>query len=255
MKIALSLVLAFGLGMPVAHAAGGGSVHIEKLDWSFQGVTGTYDRAALQRGFQVYRQVCSACHSMDRVAYRNLMDFGYSEDQIKSLASETMVTDGPNDEGEMFERPARPSDYFPAPYANDAQARYVNNGALPPDLSLIAKARTGGADYLYSLLTGYEEAPADVHMNEGMSYNTAFVGHQIAMAPPLSDGMVAYADADTPATTEQYAYDVANFLQWAAEPTLEDQKRVGLKVVIFLSVLAVIMFFVKKRLWARIKGK
>lgn len=250
----LTFVFASFLAVPSAMAAGE-AIHFEKLDWSFQGVTGTYDRASIQRGFQVYRQVCSACHSMDRVAYRNLMDLGYSEDQIKSLAGETMIMDGPNDEGEMFERPARPSDYFPNPYANDSQARYANNGALPPDLSLIAKAREGGADYLYALMTGYKEAPKDIKMNDGMHYNKYFSGHQIAMAAPLSDGMVAYADPDTPATTEQYAYDVANFLQWVAEPSLEAQKRVGLKVVIFLSVLAVIMFYVKKRLWARIKGK
>lgn len=253
MKIILSLMLAVSIGVPSALASE--AAHIEQLDWSFKGITGTYDRASIQRGFQVYRQVCSACHSMDRVAYRNLMDLGYSEDQIKSLASETSVMDGPNDEGDMFERPARPSDYFPNPYANKAQARYTNNGALPPDLSLIAKARTGGADYLYALLTGYDEAPASVTMNEGMNYNKVYAGHQIAMAAPLSDGLVAYANANTPTTTEQYAYDVSNFLQWVAEPSLEAQKRVGLKVVLFLSILAIIMYYVKKRLWAGIKGK
>lgn len=233
--------------------AAGKAIHIENLDWSFEGITGTYDREALQRGFQVYRQLCAACHSMDLVAYRNLSALGYSEDQIKTIAAEDLIIDGPDDEGEMFERPGRPSDYFRNPYANDNQARYANNGALPPDLSLIAKARKGGPDYIYALLTGYEETPADKKMNPGMHYNVSFSGNQIAMANPLSESILAYADPDTPQTIEQYAYDVAHFLQWTSEPSLEAQKRVGIKVVLFLLALSIVMYFVKKRLWAKIK--
>lgn len=229
-----------------------GETHITHQNWSFDGPTGVYDRHELQRGLQVYRQVCAACHGMNLLSYRNLEDLGYSPEQVKSLAAQDTIQDGPNDEGEMFERPARPSDRFKSPYANDNQARAANAGALPPDLSLIVKARHGGADYVYSVLTGYAPAPAGVALNPGMSYNTAFAGHQIAMPPPLSDGMVAYADS-APMTVKQYAHDVSAFLAWASDPHMEERKRTGVKVLIFLAVLTLIMFFVKKNLWASVK--
>jgi ubiquinol-cytochrome c reductase cytochrome c1 subunit len=220
-------------------------------DWSFNGPLGTYDRGALQRGYKVYREVCSACHSMKRVAYRNLHGIGYNEEEIKSIAAGYTVMDGPNDEGEMFERPARPSDHFKSPFANDRAAMYANNGALLPDLSLIIKARHGGADYVYGLLTGYAEPPEDVHLLSGQHWNKAMSGHVIAMAPPLSDGQVAYEDG-TPTTVDQYAKDVSHFLTWVAEPEMENRKRMGVKVVLFLLVFAGIMYGVKRKLWAKL---
>jgi len=219
--------------------------------WSFDGLTGTYDRASLQRGFQVYREVCSACHGIQKLSYRNLSSLGYKESQIKAIAGEIMVMDGPNDEGEMFERPGRPSDRFKSPFANDQAARYANNGALPPDLSLIVKARHHGADYIHALLTGYKEAPEGVEIGEGMYFNAYFSGHQIAMAPPLVEGQVAYADG-TEASIEQMAHDVSTFLAWASEPHQDHRKMMGIKVLIFLMILAAMAYGVKKKIWHRL---
>lgn len=236
---------------PVANAAG--DAHpVEKQEWSFNGPFGTFDRGALQRGFQVYQQVCSACHSMDYLSYRNLSALGYSDAEVKAIAAQYTIEDGPDDEGEMFERSRKPSDRFKNPYANENQARYVNNGALPVDLSLITKARVGGADYVYGLLTGYEDAPEGVTMGEGQHYNPVMAGGKIAMAAPLSDDIVAYED-ETPTTKEQYARDVATFLTWAAEPEMEERKRTGIKVILFLLVFAGIMYAVKRKIWADVK--
>ncbi len=249
-----SVLIAFSLltlAIPAAPALASGSaepVH-KDVKFSFDGPFGTYDKAALQRGLQVYRNVCAACHALERTAYRNLSDLGYSEAQIKAIAGEYTVTDGPNDEGDMFERPARPSDKFKHPFANPQQARAANGGALPPDLSLITKARHGGADHVYSILTGYHEAPADVHLLAGQYYNTAMTGHVIAMAPPLTDGAVAYEDG-SPQTVDQYAKDVSHFLTWAAEPEMEQRKRMGVKVLIFLAVFAGVMYAVKRQIWS-----
>lgn len=240
------------------HAAGddAGGHHaapaLPKMDWSFDGPFGTYDRAALQRGFQVYKQVCAACHSMDRVAYRNLAALGYTEGQIKTIAAEYTFMDGPNDEGEMFERPGRPSDHFKAPYANENMAKASNNGALPPDLSLIVKARAGGADYIHAILVGYEEAPAGTELANGQHWNKYMAGNKIAMPKPLMDGMVAYENAETPQTVEQYSRDVATFLAWAAQPEMEIRKQTGIKVLIFLAIFAGLMFAVKRKIWAKI---
>ena len=231
-----------------ANASGDG-IEIPKRQWSFSGLLGTYDKNQLQRGFQVYKEVCSACHSLDRVSYRNLTALGYSAEQVKAVASEYTVEDGPNLEGEMFDRPARPSDRFVSPYPNVQAARYVNNGALPLDLSLISKARPAGPDYIAALLTGFEEAPADIEMNAGMHYNKFFQGHQIAMAPPLSDGQITYADG-VDATVEQMAQDVAAFLTWTAEPHMEARKRMGIKVMLFLAVLTFVMWRVKRKVWS-----
>ena len=218
-------------------------------DWSFHGMFGTFDRGAVQRGFQVYQEVCAGCHSLKLVAYRNLSGIGLSEDQIKAIAAEFEVTDGPNDEGDMFQRPAKPSDRFVMPFANANAARAANNGALPPDLSLIVKARKGGADYLHALLTGYkEEPPAGVKLSEGMNYNVYFPGNQIAMAPPVADDAVEYADGTT-ATADQIATDIATFLAWAAEPELEDRKRMGIKVLLFLIVLTAMLYALKRQVW------
>ena len=222
---------------------------LPKQDWSFSGPFGSYDRAALQRGFQVYKQVCAACHGMKRVAYRNLSALGYSEDQIKSVAAEYTFMDGPDEEGEMFERPGKPSDHFKSPYLNDNQAKASNNGALPPDLSLIVKSRVGGADYLYALLTGYETAPAGVELAAGQHWNKYMSGNKIAMPAPLLEGAVAYEDG-SPTTVAQYSSDVAHFLAWASEPELETRKQTGIKVIIFLAVFAFLMYRVKRRIWA-----
>lgn len=222
------------------------------MDWSFSGPFGAYDKAALQRGFQVYRQVCSACHSMDRIYYRNLTALGYSEDQAKTVAADVTVMDGPNDEGEMFERPGRTSDPFKAPYENIEAAKYANNGALPPDLSLITKARAGGANYVYGILTGYEEPPEGTQLLQGQHWNKYMPGHVIAMASPLSDGVVAYENADVPQTVDQYAHDVATFLTWASEPEMDVRKQTGIKAIIFLAVFAALMYGVKRRLWSKL---
>lgn len=247
LRIVLSLaVLAF---VPAAYAADAHSVKLPDIKFSFDGPFGSYDKAELQRGYKIYRQVCSACHGMKHVAFRNLEALGYNEAEIKSIAGEYTVEDGPNDEGEMFERPARPSDYFKSPYPNDAAAKYANNGALPPDLSLITKARFGGADYVYGILTGYEEAPAGTTLLTGQHWNKYMAGHVIAMAPPLSADMVAYEDG-TAGTVEQYSRDVAAFLTWAAEPEMEARKKMGVGVLLFLAAFAGIMYMTKRKIWA-----
>ncbi|MGQ0527089.1 MAG: cytochrome c1 [Alphaproteobacteria bacterium] len=227
------------------------AAHVESQEWSFSGMFGTYDQASLQRGLKVYREVCAACHSMKRVYFRNLEALGYDEGQIKNIASSYTVHDGPNDEGEMYDRPGLPSDHFISPYPNDNAAKSVNNGALPPDLSLITKARHGGADYIYGILTGYETPPAGMTLLPSQHYNAAMPGHIIAMLAPLSADMVMYED-QTPQTVAQYARDVSHFLTWAADPYMEDRKRMGVKVILFLAVFTVIMYAVKRKVWSNI---
>lgn len=221
-------------------------------DWQHEGIFGTFDRAALQRGLQVFQEVCSGCHSLNYIAFRNLTALGFSEDDVKAIAAEYEVEDGPNDEGEMFFRPARASDYFPAPFANPQAARSANGGALPPDLSLIIKAREGGADYIHGLLTGYEDEPPEgVELADGMYYNHYFPGHQVAMPPPLGDDYVEYADG-TPATLDQLARDITVFLSWAAEPELEERKQTGLKVLIFIAIFTALLFVIYRRIAAKV---
>jgi len=219
--------------------------------WSFDGVFGTYDRASSQRGFQVYKEVCSVCHPVKHLHFRDLADIGYSEDEVKGIAATYQVTDGPNDEGQMFQRPGRPSDPIPGPFANDQAARAANNGALPPDLSLIVKARPGGPDYVYGILTGYKDPPAGFKLLQGMNYNEFFPGHQIAMPPPLSENAVTFADG-VPASVPQMAHDAVTFLTWAAEPRLEDRHRTGFKVTLFLVVAASVFYAAKRKIWAPI---
>ena len=229
--------------------AAGGDVALTKRDWSFNGPFGTFDKAAMQRGFQVYREVCAGCHSMQYIAFRNFADLGYNEAEIKAIAAEYDVEDGPNDEGEMFTRPGIPADRMPSPYPNDNAARAGNGGALPPDLSLIAKARANGPDYLYSLLIGYKEAPASMNVPDGMYYNDAYSGNLIAMPQPLYGDDVTYADgADT--SIEGSAADLTQFLMWAAEPKMEARKRIGVAVVFFLSIFVVLSVMAKRRVWA-----
>jgi len=244
----MALMAAVGLSS-MANAAGGGDVSLTKRDWSFAGFFGHYDKAAMQRGFQVYREVCAGCHSMKYMAFRNLADLGYNEDEIKAIAAEYEVQDGPDADGEMFMRPARPADLLPGPYANDNQARASNNGALPPDLSLIAKARAHGPDYLYSLLVGYKDAPTGVTVPEGMYYNNAYAGHMIAMPQPIYGDDVTYGDgADSSA--EAIAADVTHFMMWAAEPKLETRKRIGVAAVFFLTIFLLLSIAAKRRVWA-----
>jgi ubiquinol-cytochrome c reductase cytochrome c1 subunit len=219
--------------------------------WPFEGVFGTYDRAALQRGFQVYKEVCSVCHPVKHLYYRDLEELGYSEDQVKGIAAQSQISDGPNDQGEMFQRPARPSDPIPGPFPNDQTARVANNGALPPDLSLITKAREGGSDYVYAILTGFKDAPAGFKMNKNMYYDEYFAGHQIAMPPPLSPDQVKFADG-SPSTVPQMAHDVVSFLSWAAEPTLDERHRMGFKVFLFLIVATGVFYAAKRKIWSRV---
>lgn len=237
-----------------ANAAGGGDITLKDKEWPFEGILGKVDKQAAQRGYQVYKEVCASCHGLKQVAYRNLQAIGFSEAEVKTIAAQYTVTDGPNDVGDMFDRPARPSDKFVSPYPNEQAARAANGGAYPVDLSLIIKARADGANYMYSLLTGYEDPPEDMKMMPGMYYNAYFPGHQIAMPPPLSDGLVDYQDG-TEATVEQMSKDLTIFLQWAAEPEMESRKRMGVKVLLFLSVMTILLYLAKCRVWADLKKK
>ncbi|MEL0107371.1 MAG: cytochrome c1 [Rhodospirillaceae bacterium] len=249
-KTITAIFTAFLLSIGTAQAAGD-APKPPKQDWSFNGIFGHYDRASAQRGFQVYKNVCAACHSLNYVYYRHLSGIGLTEAQIKAIAAEAEVTDGPNDAGEMFKRKGLPKDRYAAPFPNEQAARSANNGAYPPDLSLMVKARHGGADYLYALLTGYGKAPSSVKMMEGMNYNKYFPGHQIAMVPPLAADAVEYADG-TKATVSQMAQDVTMFLSWAASPEMEERKRLGIKVLLFLLVLAGMLLALKRQVWSDI---
>ncbi len=222
-----------------------------RQEWSFDGVFGTYDRAALQRGFQVYKEVCSACHPVKHLYFRDLAQIGYDENQVKAIAATYQVTDGPNDKGQMYQRPGRSSDPIPGPFPNDEAARAANNGALPPDQSLIVKERDDGPDYVYALLNGFVPPPHGFEVRPGLYYNEYFPGHQIAMPPPLSAGAVTYADG-TKATVPQMAHDVTTFLTWAAEPNLEERHRTGFKVFLFLIVGVGVFYAAKRRIWAAI---
>lgn len=247
LAFALAATVAFGLGAAEASEA----PQPPAKRWTSDGPFGTFDRAAARRGLQVYREVCAACHSLRLVAYRHLGGIGLGDGEVKAIAASVEVQDGPNDQGEMFQRAGKPFDYFKSPFPNDQAARAANNGAMPPDLSLIAKARKGSADYLYALLVGYQEAPAGVKMMEGMNYSTYFPGQQIAMPNPLSDGQVSFADG-TQATVDQMAKDVTTFLAWASEPDLEERKRLGVKVLIYMIVLTGMLYAVKRQIWARL---
>jgi ubiquinol-cytochrome c reductase cytochrome c1 subunit len=243
------LAAAVGLGLAGSAWAAEGEVVPPSQEWSHGGIFGTFDRAALQRGFQVYKEVCATCHSLKLVAYRNLQDLGFSEDEVKAVAAGYEVAADPNDQGEVVQRPAIPADRFVPPFPNDQAARAANGGALPPDLSLMAKARPHGEDYLFAMLTGFEDPPAEVTVPDGMYYNKYFPGHLIGMPPVLNDGAVTYAD-NTPATAERMAKDVATFLTWAAEPKLEARKQMGVKVILFLLVFTGMMYAVKRKVWA-----
>ena len=224
-------------------------------DWSFKGYFGKFDRASLQRGYQVYAEVCASCHSISYLSYRNLAEEGgpeFSAEQAKAIAASFEVIDGPNDDGEMFTRPAKLSDKFVNPYQNDKEAMASNGGAYPPDLSVIVKARGGGADYIYSLLLGYDDPPSGTILDSGVYYNAYMYGNNIKMPKPLSDGQLEYNDG-TEATEEQMAKDITNFLAWAAEPHLEARHKIGFKVIIYLIIISILAYLSMKRLWSRIE--
>ena len=228
-----------------------------KTNWSFDGIFGTFDRASLQRGYQVYTEVCSGCHSVQHLSYRNLSEKGgpeFSIEEAKAIAAQFEVEDGPNRDGEMFIRSGRLTDNFVKPYPNIEASTAANGGAYPPDMSVLAKARAGGADYIYSLLMGYEEAPAGFELDDGVYYNKYMAGNKIKMSAPISDGLVEYSDG-TQATTTQMAKDVTTFLVWASEPHLESQHRMGFKAIIYLIILLTLVYMSKQKVWSRFGSK
>ena len=270
-----ALALAGALAVLGTTAAGAEESEIPpRVKWSFAGPFGIYDEAQLQRGLKIYREVCQACHGLSQLSFRNLAEPGgpgFSPAQVKAIAAEYKIADGPNDEGEMFERPGRPADRFPSPFPNEQAGRAAHNGVLPPDLSVITKARgyergfpwfifdiftqyqEEGPDYVVALLQGYEDPPSGFPMPEGAQYNKYFPGHALQMPPILTDGQVDYTDG-TAADVPHYAEDVTAFLQWAAEPHLDVRKRIGLQVMIFLVVFAGLLYFTKKKVWSSVPG-
>jgi len=257
----------FALCCPLATAW---SQEIDKQNWSFSGPFGLYDKAQLQRGLKVYTQICSSCHSLKFVAFRDLAGLGYSQEDIQDFAAGYQQEDGPNMEGEMFLRKGQPADHFPPPFANEQLAAFANGGVAPADLSLMARARavsrpfpafvgdlftnytTAGADYIYALLTGYTSPPEGQEPIEGLYYNPHFIsGSLIAMAPPLSDDSVVYEDG-TAQTLDNYARDVAAFLMWTADPHMELRKQTGFRVLVFLIIFSCLLYLIKRRIWSRI---
>ncbi len=275
--LAVTLTAALAFAAPRIALASEGGLTEEKPQayaWAFAGAFGRYDKAQLRRGFKIYKEVCSACHSLKLVSFRNLSEPGgpeLSPAEVEQLAASYKIKDGPNAAGDYFERPGRPSDRFPLPFANEQAARAALSGGYPPDRSVLAKARgrsrgfptflfdglpgfsyqEGGVDYIASLLQGYKEAPKDFALSDGQYYNIYMSGRRIQMAPPLFDGAVTYDDK-TPQTVEQYAKDVAAFLMWSAEPHLDQRKNVGMGVISFLLVFAALLFFVKRKIWASV---
>ena len=245
-------IAAAGLGLAPVPANAAETPAPPEHTWQFEGVFGTFDRAAVQRGLQVYNAVCSTCHGMKYVHFRNLEDIGYNDDEVEAIAAQYTVEDGPNDQGEMYERPAEPTDAFPFPYDNKQAAKNANNGAVPPDLSVITNARPGGPEYIRAVLLGYEEAPEDANLQPGQYWNKYYPSHKISMPQMLVDGAVDYQDG-TQATPEQMAHDVTAFLHWAANPHMEERKRLGLKVILFLIVLTALLYAVQRKIWADVE--
>ena len=256
LKIYLTTIF-LTLSIPNITYSAGENYPLLKQDWSFKSFFGTFDRASLQRGYQVYTEVCASCHSLKYVSYRNLAEKGgpeFSIEQAKAIASNFEVTDGPNNDGEMFTRPAKLSDKFVMPYANDQEAKLSNGGAYPPDMSVLVKARAGGADYIYSVILGYEDPPEGMKLDDGVYYNKYMYGNKIKMPPQLYDDLVTYADG-TPATPEQMAKDITTFLAWTAEPKLEERHKFGFRAIIYLIILTILVYFSMKRIWSRIETK
>ena len=253
----LILTIFFSLSFLYQNTYSADKQELLKVDWSFKGYFGKFDRASLQRGYQVYNEVCASCHSMKYLSYRNLAEAGgpeFSKEQAKVIAASFEVIDGPNDDGEMFTRPAKPSDKFVNPYKNDKEAMASNGGAYPPDMSVLVKARSGGANYIYSVLLGYVDPPSGISLDDGVYYNKYMYGNKIKMSAPLSDGLIEYSDG-TKATTEQMSKDVVSFLMWAAEPHLEQRHKFGFRVIIYLIIISVLVYFSMKKIWSRIESK
>uniref|UniRef100_A0A8C7H2Z3 Cytochrome c1, heme protein, mitochondrial n=1 Tax=Oncorhynchus kisutch TaxID=8019 RepID=A0A8C7H2Z3_ONCKI len=229
-------------------------LHPPNYPWTHSGMLSALDHGSIRRGYQVYKQVCSACHSMEYLAFRNLVGVSHTEAEVKVLAEEIEVVDGPDESGEMFTRPGKLSDYFPKPYSNPEAARAANGGALPPDLSYIVNARHGGEDYVFSLLTGYCEPPAGVEVREGLYYNPYFPGQAIGMAPPIYNEILEFEDG-TPATMSQVAKDVCTFLRWAAEPEHDQRKRMGLKLLMGSAILVPLVYYMKRHRWSVLKSR
>ena len=260
MRIALPLGLALGLAFSTqALAAQGDPLPVKDVSWSYEGPFGTYDRGALQRGFQVYKEVCSACHSLNRVAFHALSEPGgpgFTDAQMKAIAASYKVPAGPNDKGDTTDangnpltRNGTPADHFTPPFPNEQAARAANNGALPPDLSLIVKARAGGPQYVYSIITGFNQPPPPgFKVLANKYYNPYFQGWNISMPPPLADGQVTFADGSPNKLTDE-AHDVVTFLSWASEPKMEERKRTGFGVMIFLVLLSGLLFASYRRIW------
>lgn len=252
-SVAAGVAAATGAAV-TASAASTENMHPQHLHWPHSELTGAYDSAALRRGYEVYRQVCSTCHSMDLLAYRNLVGVSHTEVQAKALAESFEVKDGPNEEGEYYERPGRLSDHFNAPYPNASYARFANGGALPPDLSCLTKARHSGTDYVFHLITGYKEPPAGISIREGLHYNLYFPGGAIGMAPPLTDGQVEFEDG-TPATVSQMAKDVSTFLTWCSEPDNDERKKMGIKWCSAISLAIIVSAYRKRFVWNTIRTR
>ena len=256
-KLIASLSIFFLISLNINLYSAESGAHLIKTEWSFKGIFGTFDRGELRRGYQVYSEVCSSCHSISELSYRNLSEKGgpeFSIDLVKTIAASFEITDGPNSDGEMFTRPGRLSDKFAKPYPNIQAATAANGGAYPPDMSVLVKARKGGAAYIYSLLQGYDEPPEGFQLDDGVYYNKFMSGNQIKMPNMLSDDLVEYADG-TKATTEQMAKDVSSFLAWAAEPSLEARHKLGFKVILYLIILAALVYLSMKKIWSRIETK
>ncbi len=252
-----SLVIITLFCFSINHSYSAETTKLLKTDWSFKGLFGKFDRGSLQRGYQVYTEVCASCHSMKYLSYRNLGEKGgpeFSEAEVKAIAASFEVIDGPNADGEMFERSGKPSDKFVMPYDNVKAAQAANGGAYPPDMSVLVKARGGGVDYIYSLLQGYEETPSGMTLDEGVHYNKYMYGNKIRMAAPLSDGIVEYGDG-TEATVEQMSKDVTTFLMWAAEPHLESRHQMGFKAIVYLIILTILVYFSMKKIWSRVESE
>ncbi len=252
----LILILSF-FSLNSAQTFAAEKVDYLKTDWSFKGLFGKFDRASLQRGYQVYTEVCASCHSMKYLSYRNLSEEGgpeFSEAAAKAIAASFDVKDGPNADGEMFTRPGKLSDKFVMPYDNVKAAQAANGGAYPPDMSVLVKARGGGVDYIYSLLQGYEDPPSGVTLDDGVYYNKYMYGNKIRMAAPLSDGIVEYGDG-TNASVEQMSKDVTTFLMWAAEPHLEARHQMGFKAIVYLIILTILVYFSMKKIWSRVESE
>ena len=254
LRIFLITSLVFGISVKSNSAE---KIEYLTTDWSFKGLFGKFDRGALQRGYQVYTEVCSSCHSMKYLSYRNLAEKGgpeFSIAEAKAIAASFEVTDGPNDDGEMFTRPGKLSDKFVMPYDNVKAAQAANGGAYPPDMSVLVKARGGGVDYIYSLLQGYQDPPVGINLDDGVYYNKYMYGNKIKMANQLSDGLVEYSDGTT-ASVEQMSKDVTTFLMWAAEPHLESRHQMGFKAIVYLIILTILVYFSMKKIWSRIESE